>query len=113
MFLLPFVILLASIAAWALPGATQTPALTAYQARSIIVPFYKALNAGNDAIALINQATSSDWTSCGGNDTCKRRDQVGPAIAALQKAIPDLKWKVKEMLVSSDRVGANNQRFLP
>jgi predicted ester cyclase len=104
MFLRPFVILLASSPAWALSGATQTPPLTAYQARSIIVPFYKALNTGNDAIALINQATSSDWTSCAGNDACKRRDQVGPAIAALQKAIPDLKWEVKEMLVSGDRV---------
>jgi predicted ester cyclase len=104
MFLLPFVILLASPAAWALPGATQTQALTANQAPPIIVPFYKALNVGNDAIALINQATSSDWTSCGGNDACKRRDQVGAAIAALQKAVPDLKWEIKELLVSGDRV---------
>ena len=104
MFLLPFVILLASSAACALPGATHTQALTATQARPIIVPFYKALNAGNDAIALINQATSSDWTSCGGNDACKRRDQVGAAIAALQKAVPDLKWEIKELLVSGDRV---------
>ena len=104
MFLLSFVILLASSAAWGLPGATQTPALTPNQARSIVVPFYEALNAGNDSIALINQATSSDWTSCGGNDACKRRDQVGAAIGALHKAVPDLKWEIKELLVSGDRV---------
>ena len=104
MFLLSFVILLASSAAWGLPGATQTPALTANQARSIVIPFYKALNAGNDSIALINQATSPDWTSCGGNDACKPRDQVGAAIGALHKAVPDLKWEIKELLVSGDRV---------
>ena len=104
MFPLPFVLLLASSAAWALPGATQTQTLTPTEARPIIVAFYKALNTGNDAIALINQATSSDWTSCGGNDACKRRDQVGASIAALRQAVPDLKWEIKELLVSGDRV---------
>jgi len=102
MYLLSLVILLASGAVWALPGATQTQALSADQARVTIVPFYEALSTGNDPIALLNQATSPDWTSCGGNDACKSRDQVGAGIAALQKAVPDLKWEIKELLVSGD-----------
>jgi len=64
--------------------------LTTEQAREIIAPFYKALNAGNDAITLVNQATSRDWMSCGGNDTCRQRDQVGAAIAGLQR---QLDWR--------------------
>ena len=31
----------------------------------------------------------------------KRREQVGASIAALQKAVPDLKWEIKELLVSA------------
>src|SRR5215467_11682285 len=105
MFLLPFVMFLAfgSVAS-ASPADTEEHALTAEQAHQVIAPFYKALNAGNDVIALINVATSPDWMSCGGNDVCKRRDQVGPAIVGLQKTVPDLKWEIKELLVSGDRV---------
>jgi len=89
--------------AWSLPGTVQAQTLTAEQARAAIAPFYQALNAGNDTIALVNQATSPDWMSCGGNDVCRSRDQVGASIAGLQKTVPDLKWEIKELLVSGDR----------
>ena len=94
--------LLASVSVWPLPA--QADPLTVDQAREIVAPFYKALNAGNDAVALVNQATSTEWMSCGGNDTCRGRDQVGAAIAGLHKAVPDLKWEIKEVVVSGDRV---------
>ena len=86
-----------------LPGAAQGQTLTTEQARAAIAPFYQALNAGNDAVALVNQATSPEWVSCGGNDVCRSRDQVGVSIAGLQKTVPDLKWEIKEVLVSGDR----------
>src|ERR1700746_690093 len=91
------VAMFAAISTCALPGVARADSLSVEQAREIIAPFYKALNAGNDAIALVNQATSPDWMSCGGNDTCRPRDQVGTAIASLQKAVPDLKWEIKEV----------------
>lgn len=100
----PFLAALASIAASTLPGIVQAQALTVEQARTIVAPFYQALNAGNDAPALINQVTSPDWMSCGGNDVCRSRDQVGASIAGLEKTVPDLKWEIKEVLVSGDRV---------
>ena len=87
-----------------LPVTAHSQTLTTDQAREIIAPLYKALNAGNDAVALVNQATSPEWLSCGGNDVCRQRDQVGAAIAGLQKTVPDLKWEIKEVLVSGDRV---------
>ena len=94
--------LLVSIAL-SLPGIAHAQTLTTEQARAAIAPFYQALNAGNDAVALVNQATSPDWVSCGGNDVCRPRDQVGASIAGLQKTVPDLKWEIKEVLVSGDR----------
>ena len=86
------------------PPPAQADPLTVDQAREIIAPFYQALNAGNDAVALVNEATSPEWMSCGGNDTCRGRDQVSAAIAGLHKAVPDLKWEIKEVVVSGDRV---------
>jgi predicted ester cyclase len=104
MRLLLLAMLLAAAAAWTLPAAAEAQALTAEHARAVIAPFYQALNAGADPVALINDATSPDWMSCGSNDTCRRRDQVEATIAGVQKAIPDLKWEIKEVLVAGDRV---------
>jgi len=98
------VALLGALSTCTLPSIARADSLTVEQARQVIAPFYKALNAGSDAIALVNEATSPDWVSCGGNDTCRPRDQVGAAIGALQKAVPDLRWEIKELLVSDDRV---------
>ena len=100
----PFFAVLACVATLTLSGGAQAQTLSADQARAIIAPFYQALNAGNDAPAMINQVTSADWMSCGGNEVCRSRDQVGASIASLEKAVPDLKWEIKDVLVSGDRV---------
>lgn len=86
------------------PAAAQ--ALTVEQARAVIAPFYDALNAapGKDAAALIRQATSPDWVSCSSNESCAPRDKVIENITGFGKAIPDLKWEIKEILVAGDRV---------
>lgn len=85
-------------------SAASAQPMTIEQGRAVVAPFYRALNAGNDAIALINQATAADWVSCSGNDECKPRDMVAPGIAGFHKAIPDLRWEIKELLVVGDRV---------
>src|SRR5262249_61661942 len=68
--------------------------------------FYDGLNAapGKDVPSVLMRATAPDWVSCGGNDVCGRRDQVISAIAGRHKAIPDLKWEIKEILVLGNRV---------
>ena len=87
-------------------SSAKAQGMTSEQARTIVAPFYEALNAvpGRDAAALVMQATHPDWVSCANNDVCSSRDKVAPAIAGFSRAIPDLKWDIKEILVSSDRV---------
>jgi len=41
--------------------------------------------------------------TCRGNDLCNTREEVIAGIGARLKAIPDLKWEVKEVLISGDR----------
>ena len=47
-----------------------------------------------------------NWVSCGTNDVCGAREQVIAAIVGRHKAIPDLKWEIKEVLVWESRHGA-------
>jgi predicted ester cyclase len=75
-------------------------------ARAAVVPFYKALNAefANDSAALIRQATATDWVSCRGNDVCNSRDEVIGGVAQRLKSVPDLRWEIKDVLVSTNQV---------
>ena len=68
--------------------------------------FYDALNAapGKDVSRLLEQATAPNWVSCGTNDVCLPREQVIAAIAGRHKAIPDLRWEIKEVVESANRV---------
>jgi ketosteroid isomerase-like protein len=79
---------------------------TADAARTAVAPFYKALNAefAKDSADLIRQATAPEWVSCGTNEICNTRDEVIAGIAARQKSVPDLKWQIKDVLVSGDQV---------
>jgi predicted ester cyclase len=71
-----------------------------------VASFYDALGGapGTDIMDLLRRATAPEWVSCGANDVCRARDDVIAAIAARRRDIPDLKWEIKEMLVSGDRV---------
>jgi predicted ester cyclase len=87
------------------------PALARAQGSAQTIPasvalFYDALSAapGKDVKDLLMQATSPDWVSCGTNEGCGARDQVIAAISERHQAIPDLKWQIKEVLVSGNRV---------
>jgi predicted ester cyclase len=75
-------------------------------ARASIAPFYKALNAANinEAPELVKQSTTADWVTCRGNDLCNTRDEVMAGITQRLRSIPDLKWEIKEVLVTGDRV---------
>ena len=80
-------------------------------ARAAVVPFYKALNAefANDSAALIRQATATDWVSCRGNDVCNSRDEVIGGVAQRLKSVPDLRWEIKDVLVSANQVTVRGQ----
>jgi predicted ester cyclase len=92
----------------ALAAFADSPAsaqMTVESAQASLTPFYRALNAAyvDEAPDLIKQSTSPDWMTCRGNDLCNSRDQVIAGIAPRLKAIPDLKWEIKEVLVSGNR----------
>jgi predicted ester cyclase len=93
---------LAAMAVGASPASAQ---VTEESARTSLAPFYKALNAAYvyEAPELIKQSTAQDWVTCRGNDLCNTREEVIAGIAPRLKAIPDLKWEIKEVLVSGNR----------
>jgi predicted ester cyclase len=94
------------IAFLALAGSPASAQMTEDAARASLLPFYKALNAvnANDAPELIKQSTAPEWVTCRGNDLCNSRDEVLAAVGQRLRAIPDLKWEIKEVLVSGNRV---------
>lgn len=87
-------------------SATQAANLTVEQAREIITPFYNAFNIAPDRNAeqLVLQATADNWESCSADTVCKLRIEAAKTIGGFGKAIPDLKWEIKEVLVSGNRV---------
>lgn len=98
--------LLGSLVLFSVLPVVHADELNSEQARAAIAPFYDALNVApnKDSAALVLQGTAENWESCSGNDECKPREKVAPTIAGFGKAIPDLKWDIKEVLVSGNRV---------
>jgi predicted ester cyclase len=94
------------IATVAFAGSPASAQMTEESARASLVPFYKALNAANanDAPELIKQSTAPGWVTCRGNDLCNTREEVMAGVGQRLRAIPDLKWEIKEVLVSGNHV---------
>ena len=94
---------IAATTAVALPAHAE---LSAEAARAAVAPFYKALNAENakDVPELVKQSTTSEWVSCRTNEICNTRDEVIGGIAMRLKGVPDLKWEIKDVLVSGNQV---------
>lgn len=84
----------------------QAKNLSPAEAKTIVAPFYDALNAapGKDAEKLVLQTTAPQWVSCSGNDVCKPREKAAAGIAGFGKVIPNLKWEIKELLVSGNNI---------
>jgi predicted ester cyclase len=89
----------------AIAASPASAQVTEESARASLTRFYRALNAAyvSEAPELIEQSTAPDWVTCRGNDLCNTREEVIAGIGPRLKAIPDLKWEVKEVLISGDR----------
>jgi predicted ester cyclase len=96
----------AAAAAVALMAWSAQAEISPEAARDSVAPFYKALNAefANDSAELIRQSTAPQWISCRGNDICNSRDEVIAGVGQRLKSVPDLKWEIKEVLVSGNQV---------
>jgi predicted ester cyclase len=95
-----------AVAALGLMASSARAEISAEAARDSVAPFYKALNAefANESAELIKQSTAPQWISCRGNDICNSRDEVIAGIGQRLKSVPDLKWEIKEILVSGNQV---------
>jgi SnoaL-like polyketide cyclase len=87
-------------------GSTQ--ALTEAQARAVIAPWYALFNqpVHGDMKTLQEQIPTPDYESCWGYlpGECWGRDNSIRVVGGFAKSIPDMKFDIKEVLVSGDRV---------
>jgi predicted ester cyclase len=97
---------LGALGVMSLMAAPARAEMSAEAARASVAPFYKALNAefAKESPDLVRQATAPEWVSCRGNDLCNSRDEVIAGIGGRLASIPDLKWQIKEVLVSGNQV---------
>jgi predicted ester cyclase len=102
----PIFAVCAVVAAIGLMASSARAEISTEAARDSVAPFYKALNAefANESAELIKQSTAPQWISCRGNDICNSRDEVIAGIGQRLKSVPDLKWEIKEILVSGNQV---------
>lgn len=75
-------------------------------ARSIVAPFYDALNrpGTKDVTKLVTGAAAPEWRSYASETQSKSREEFIGQVIGFGKGIPDLTWTMKEVLVDGDRV---------
>jgi ketosteroid isomerase-like protein len=83
--------------------------MTEAQARALIAPWYALFNqpvAADVVKAVHEQQVSPDYQSCWGvlPGECWGREQSMKLVANFAKSIPDMKFDIKEVLVSGNRV---------
>lgn len=100
------VFLLAATMAMPAAGVRAQASLTVDQARALVAPFYDSLNrpAEKDVAKLFDQSTQPQWESCGANDQCLPRDKVIGRFKEFGAGVPNLKWEIKEVIVSGNRI---------
>ncbi|WP_431258520.1 nuclear transport factor 2 family protein [Roseateles chitinivorans] len=76
------------------------------RALAIVAPLYDALNdpRTKNTAALVTRATTDDWIDCGSDGQCLTRDQIISFWQTFGYSVPNLKWDLKEVLVTGDRV---------
>jgi ketosteroid isomerase-like protein len=97
-----------AIAALAGSFDASAQALTEAQARAAIAPWYAMFNqpVQSDVQAQHEKVVAPDYKTCWGvlPADCWGREQSIKTIANFAKSIPDMKFDIKEVLVSGDRV---------
>lgn len=75
-------------------------------AHDLIAPFYDALNrpAEKDVAALVTAVAAPEWRSYAGETVSKGREEFIKQVIGFGRAIPDLAWTIKEVLVADDRI---------
>ena len=91
-----------------IPLVASPQSLTEAQARALIAPWYVLFNqpVQGDMRALQEQVLAADYESCWGylSGECWGRETSIKVVGGFAKSIPDMKFDIKEVLVSGDRV---------
>jgi ketosteroid isomerase-like protein len=101
---------LLAFAALVLVGTSTASAqnLTESQARAIIAPWYSLFNVATrgDVKSIQEQVLTPDYESCAGYlpGECWGRDTSIKVVGNFSSSIPDMKFDIKEVIVSGDRV---------
>ena len=91
-----------------IPLVATAQSLTEAQARAAIAPWYALFNlpVQGDMRTLQEQVLADDYESCWGYmpGECWGREASIKVVGGFAKSIPDMKFDIKEVLVSGDRV---------
>jgi hypothetical protein len=91
-----------------IPLTISAQTLTAEQARAVIAPWYVLFNqpVQGDMKTLQEQVLTEDYESCWGYlpGECWGRDTSIKVVGGFAQSIPDMKFDIKEVLVSGDWV---------
>jgi predicted ester cyclase len=89
-------------------SAASAQSMTGAQARDIVAPWYGLFNVATrgDVKAVQEQVLTADYESCSGYlpGECWGRDTSIKVVSNFSKSIPDMKFDIKEVLVSGDRI---------
>ena len=89
-------------------SAASAQSMTEAQAREVIAPWYGLFNVATraDVKAVQEQVLTTDYQSCSGYlpGECWGRDTSIKVVSNFSKSIPDMKFDIKEVLVSGDRI---------
>ena len=99
---------LVATAVLTLPLIASAQSLTEAQARTAIASWYALFNqpVQGDMRTLQEQVLTTDYESCWGYlpGDCWGRETSIKVVSGFAKSIPDMKFDIKEVLVSGDRV---------
>ena len=75
-------------------------------ARALVAPFYDVLTrpSQKNVAAIVSEIAIPEWRSYAGETVSKGREEFIAQVIGFGRAIPDLVWDVKEVLVSGDRI---------
>ncbi|TDR27831.1 ester cyclase [Hydromonas duriensis] len=93
-----------ALAALLVSNANAKP-LSQEQAHAAIAPLYKNFSVPQGNVAdNVHTGTTSDWLSCAGEKECRGQDESIKVFSGFAKMIPDMKWAMKDLVVSGDKV---------
>ena len=72
--------------------------------QSILRSYYAVFNAGGADAATLDAVLSPTWRNYSSETEYAEKSAFLAALAGIQQAVPDLRWRIDEVLLAGDRV---------